>query len=455
MYKRIGVYFILYVITAGIIASVVFLSPTNDDTYPFLRFLVSLTGSFLLIKYVKSFIYMNIAPWYLVQKKQRERKCPAASYNPLVSVIIPAYNEEIGLVNTVKTILLSEYKNLEVIVVNDGSTDKSHERMTKFAREWRSQVRKSGRTDIKLKYSYKENGGKGRALNHALRRASGDIIITIDADCAILPQTIGNFVKPFADPTVSAAVGNVKIGNLDTVVGVVQYLEFLFSFYFKKAESVMGTIYIIGGAAGAFRRDVFRELGKYNHSNITEDIELSVRIQQAGKKIVYADDALVYTEGASTVASLAKQRTRWKRGWFQTFYQNPALIFSRKKQHNKILSWFLLPLGFYNNGQLIFEPWFMLFLYVYSYLIQDFSSFITWMGIESTMFYIMFVFEQGRHRNPMFLALSPIGWLLFYVSTYVEYRALLGSIWATLSKREIVWQKWERRGMMDGIAIPR
>lgn len=455
MLKKVGIYLFLYLFTLAIVISVVAFSPTNSQSFPMLRLIVSLTGSFLLIKYVKSFVYMNIAPWYAVQKLRRELKFKKKKYFPLVSVIIPAYNEEIGLIETVKTLLASEYTNLEIIVVNDGSSDRSHPRLLKFAKAWRKANRTSRRSGIRLYSYYKKNGGKGRALNYGLSRANGEIIITIDADCAVTPQTVSNFVKPFADPAVSAAVGNVKIGNLATIVGVVQYLEFLFSFYFKKAESVMGTIYIIGGAAGAFRRQVFEELGRYNHSNITEDIELSVRLQQAGKKIVYVDDALVYTEGASTVAGLAKQRTRWKRGWFQTFYQNPSLIFSRNKKHNKILSWGLIPLGFYNNGQLLFEPWFMLFLYIYCYLIQDFSSFITWMGIESTMFFTMFIFEPGRHRNASFLALAPIGWLLFYLSTYVEYRALLGSIWATLSKKEITWQRWERRGVMDGVGFAR
>lgn len=414
-----------------------------------LRFIVGVIVSLLVVKYVKSFIYMNISPWYAVQKLLREKRYPSSGYRPLVSVIIPAYNEEVGLLNTVKTLLNSEYKNLEVIVVNDGSTDTSHSIMTKFSHSWNKDAVTDGlkQKKVALRYFYKENGGKGRALNYGIEKARGEIIMSIDADCALTPQTIGNFIKPFADPRVSAAVGNVKIGNVTSVVGVVQYLEFLFSFYFKKAESVMGTIYIIGGAAGAFRREVFEELGMYNHSNITEDIELSVRLQEAGKKIVYVDDAVVYTEGASTVSGLAKQRTRWKRGWFQTFYQHPALIFSRKPGHNKILSWFLIPFGYYGNGQLTFEPWFMIFLYIYSYLIQDFSSFITWIGIESSMFFILFFFEKGNHRKASFLALAPIAWLLFHVTTYIEYRALLGSIWATLTKREITWQKWQRQGV--------
>jgi len=119
-----------------------------------------------------------------------------------------------------------------------------------------------------------------------------------------------NFVKYFELPNVMAAVGNVKIGNTNSLIEIVQYLEFLFSFYFKKCDSIMNSIYIIGGAAGAFRKEVFEKLGGYDVKNITEDIELSFRIQHAGMKIVYAEDAIVYTEGATDFKGLIKQRLR-------------------------------------------------------------------------------------------------------------------------------------------------
>ncbi|MGH7141182.1 MAG: glycosyltransferase, partial [Minisyncoccia bacterium] len=325
----------MYALTIGIVASTFLLSPHSRNDFPLIRAFIIVFASILLTKY---FLYMILAPWSDVAVALQHRRFGARPYTPLVSVIILAWNEEVGIVQTVRTILQSTYRNVEVIVVNDGSTDNSDRIMREFVAKHERVSAHAGGQKINLKYFYKENGGKGRALNYGLAQAQGDIVISIDADCALTPETIGNFVTCFRDPKVMAAVGNVKIGSTRSLIGTVQHLEFLFSFYFKKAESLLNTIYIIGGAAGAFRREVLERLNGYDSSNITEDIELSVRIQKAGMKIVYASEAIVYTEGASTITGLMKQRLRWKRGRFQTFRQHRDLFFSLSRSHNKWLT---------------------------------------------------------------------------------------------------------------------
>lgn len=435
------VYITLYLITTGIIASVFLWTPHAANDFPLLRNVIIVFATVLLTKY---FFYMITAPWFEVWKRNDEKKW--LKKNPKVSILIPAYNEEVGLLSTVKTILASEYRNIEVIVINDGSTDSSDQKMQEFL------AAQNVWEGIEVKYFYKENGGKGRALNYGLEKAAGDIIMSIDADCVLTPTTVGNFVKRFDNPHVMAAVGNVSIGNTDTLLGTIQYLEFLFSFYFKKAESLLGTIYIIGGAAGAFRKEVFEQLGGYNPANITEDIELSVRIQAAGMKIVYASDAMVYTEGAVSLKGLVKQRLRWKRGRFQTFFSHRHLFFSLHKKHNKLLTFIMLPLAYFGDVQLFFELPFLAFLYVYSYLTHDFSSFISGVIVVSSMFIVQIAFDGRKKGKLLLILLAPIGWLLFYVSTYVEFLALIKSVWASISKKEVTWQKWQRQGV--GIAMP-
>lgn len=277
--------------------------------------------------------------------------------------------------------------------------------------------------------------------------ASGDILLSIDADCVVMPDTVKNFVRCFVDPEVKAAVGNVKIGNVKKLIGSLQYLEFLFSFYFKKADSFMNTIYIIGGAAGAFRKEVLDQLGGYNTKNITEDIDLSVRIQDLGMKIVYVDKAIVYTEGASELKGLMKQRLRWKRGRFETFMENKHLFFSTQKHHNKILTWIILPLAWFGEVQLSSELFFLVFLYIYSYLSNDFSSFISGIVVVGSMFFVQMFFDDTKTQKFSFYILMPIGWLLFYISTYVEFNALFKSVWGLVRKQELKWQKWQRQGV--------
>lgn len=446
-FKKVIVYVLLHVVTFAIILSVFVLQPKQTHDFPVLRAIIIFFASVLLTKY---FIYMFISPWHDVQVAYHDikRAKTIKRYRPLVSVMIPAWNEEVGILDTIESLLKSTYKKVELIVVNDGSTDDSDRMIREYVDRYYAE-HPSSRRRIEIVYHYKQNGGKGAALNTAIELSRGDILMSIDADCLVLPDTIKNFVRHFADPKVMAAVGNVKVGNTKTIIGVIQYLEFLFSFYFKKADSLMNTIYIIGGAAGAFRRKALDVVGVYNTKNITEDIDLSLRIQVAGFKIVYASDALVYTEGASELGSLMKQRLRWKRGRFETFFENSHMFFSLKKKHNKILCWIILPLAYFGEMQLALELFFVAFLYVYSFLINDFSSFISGIIVVSSMFFVQMFFDDRKNQGLGFYLLSPIGWLLFYISTYVEFNALIKSVWGLIRKKELKWQKWKREGLVE------
>ncbi|MBY0310059.1 glycosyltransferase family 2 protein [Patescibacteria group bacterium] len=439
MLKNLIIYGAMYGLTIFIVTSMFLASPEVDEGLKFIALIIAVFASTLITKYVKGFAFMVVGPWYDVWKYLDNRTYAAKPHT--VSILIPAYNEEVGLLSTVKSVLMNDYPHIELIVVNDGSKDNSDTMMRDYVASVKLPRGK------KLLYFYKENGGKGRALNYALERATGDIIMSIDADCLLEKNTVRNFVRRFDNPTVMAAVGNVKVGNPDNPVTMLQKLEFQFTFYWKKAESVMGIIYIIGGAAGAFRREVFEKFGGYDVSTITEDIDLSVKIQSEGMNIVYADDAVVYTEGANTLKGLVKQRIRWKYGWLMTFANHTNMIFSRKKQHNKILCWFAIPLNYFTSALLFVEPWIILLLYIYCTLTQDYTPFITWIILESLPFFVHALYDDRTLRKVSFFAIAPISWILFHISTYVEYRALIGSLGDIVRRREATWGTWTRTGV--------
>lgn len=444
--RKLIVYGALYAATIGIIASLFVLEPLPRTPVPLVRTIIIVFATILLLKY---FMYMLISPLYDVWRERHRARFRDAmrAYSPLVSVIVPAWNERVGVLQTVRSVLESTYAPLEVIVINDGSTDSSDAIIRAFQDELAQEPdRYPGKT---LVYRYKENGGKGKALNEGIAVSMGEIVVSIDADCYVTPDAIANLVPLFADPSIMAVVGNVKIGNTKSILGTVQYLEFLFAFYFKKADTLLNTIYIIGGAAGAFRREVFGKVGMYDTLHITEDIDLSVRMQEAGMRIVYAADAVVYTEGANSLKGLMKQRLRWKHGRFKTFWDHRSLFFSRREGRSRALTFLILPLALFGDSQLFAEVTFLIFLYAYSWWAHDFSSFVSGIVVVSAMFAVQ-MFDNGKEsRRLSFLALAPIGWLLFYVSTYVEHMALLKSFWAWARGRSVGWQRWKRRGVLD------
>jgi poly-beta-1,6-N-acetyl-D-glucosamine synthase len=437
----------LYAVTIAIFAASLLLKPEETDSSSIFHFLILFFASVFLTKH---FFYMIVSPLHdvrtTIEKKYWKKERP--NYYPLVSVVVPAWNEEVGIIHTLLSVLGASYERIEVVVVNDGSTDNSDELIKVFIERY-NKIPAEVRGERSIVYRYQQNGGKGAALNTAISISSGDIIVSVDADCLLEEDTIANFVEYFRNPYVAAAVGNVKIGNTKSFIGLTQALEFLFSFYFKKADSFLNTIYIIGGAAGAFRREVFEELGGYSSQNITEDIELSMRIQDAGLRIVYASDAVVYTEGASDLESLKKQRLRWKRGRFQTFGEYWHMFFSRQNRHNKLLSWFVLPLALLGEFQLLFELPFIAFILFYSIFASNFLPLASGIIFVITMFFIQVIFDDRVDKRLSFCALAPTVWLFFYVIVFVDVNALIKSIVGLVRGEEVKWQRWQRKGLLS------
>ena len=302
----------------------------------------------------KYLFYVLSSPIYNLTKKKLLKRSNDLSKEEIekkikVSVVVPAWNEEVGVITSVRSLLNSDYTNLEVIVVNDGSTDRTDLKVRKFLESAEyERIKKTGR---KLKYIAKENGGKGSALNAGIKKSTGEIIVTMDADTVFEKDAIYEVAKYFLNPEIDAAVGNVKVANSKSVVGIIQQIEYTVGFYFKRTHSVFNCEYIIGGAFGVFRRRVFKKYGLFDVKNKTEDIELSTRLQYHGCKMIFIEDAIAYTEGPVSVDGLMKQRLRWKKGRLDTFWTHRSLFFSRDKKHNKVLTHYLLPitlfLGFY------------------------------------------------------------------------------------------------------------
>lgn len=411
-----------------------------------LRDMTVVFAGLMLVRY---WLFLMIAPWHSAKEELRQIRIrkyyPERIYNyaPLVSVIVPAWNEEVGILRTISSLLNNTYPHIEIVVVNDGSTDASHKVVIDFLK----QREHDGVSNKLLKYYYKENGGKGTALNHGIERARGEIIVTMDADSIFHHQAIERLVSYFRDPSISAAVGNVKIANNGTLVGQIQSLEYQFGFYFKRAHSVLNAEYIYGGACAAFRRsETFDSLGLFDTLNKTEDIEMSLRTKYAGLKAVFAENVICYTEGASTITGLVNQRLRWKKGRLDTLVKYRQMFFSLKKHHNNWLCFFILPYSLLGELQLLFEPIGIALLLSYSIISGDYLSLGLGIFFIFVTYFVVacFNFEKFNWR---ILLKFPFTWPLFYVTTWIEYMVLLRSIKMAVRGHEIDWQRWERKGV--------
>jgi peptidoglycan/xylan/chitin deacetylase (PgdA/CDA1 family) len=255
-----------------------------------------------------------------------------ATYRPKVAVLVPAYNEEKVIERTVRSVLDSDYPNLHVIVIDDGSKDRTLE----VARRAFAQEEAEGRVLILTK----PNAGKAEALNFGLEHLTDEeIFVGIDADTIIAHDAISHLVPHFINPKVGAIAGNAKVGNRVNLWTRWQALEYITSQNFeRRALNTMGAVSVVPGAIGAWRVSAVQQAGGYHVDTVAEDADLTMALLRRGYRVEYEDQALAYTEAPTTANGLMRQRFRWSFGILQSLYKHRG-VFARKGA----LGWVALP----------------------------------------------------------------------------------------------------------------
>jgi cellulose synthase/poly-beta-1,6-N-acetylglucosamine synthase-like glycosyltransferase/spore germination protein YaaH/peptidoglycan/xylan/chitin deacetylase (PgdA/CDA1 family) len=246
-----------------------------------------------------------------------------AAYRPQVAVLIPAYNEEKVIERTIQGALDSDYPNLRVIVIDDGSKDRTLE----IARRAFAAEEADGRVLILTK----PNSGKAEALNLGLKHiGDAELFVGIDADTIIAPDAIARLVPHFLNPKVAAVAGNAKVGNRVNLWTRWQALEYITSQNFeRRALNTMGAVSVVPGAIGAWRVAPVREAGGYHVDTVAEDADLTMALLRSGYRVQYEDRALAFTEAPTTANALMRQRFRWSFGILQAVFKHRA-VFARK-----------------------------------------------------------------------------------------------------------------------------
>ncbi|HVO57582.1 MAG TPA: glycosyltransferase [Dongiaceae bacterium] len=249
---------------------------------------------------------------------------------PGVTVLIPAHNEEGVIVQTVTSVLASDYPDMHVIVVDDGSTDDTGMLLdSHFGDEPRVQI------------IHQVNRGKAAALNNALTHAKTEIVVTIDADTEIEPDAIRQLLRHFSDPKLGAVAGNVKVGNRSRWLTRWQALEYITSQNMeKRAFDLLNCITVVPGALGAWRREAIAAAGGITADTVAEDADLTVAIRRLGWRVSYEERAIAWTEAPETPGVLIRQRFRWTFGTLQSFWKHRDTLFRPKYG---TLGWIALP----------------------------------------------------------------------------------------------------------------
>jgi cellulose synthase/poly-beta-1,6-N-acetylglucosamine synthase-like glycosyltransferase len=238
----------------------------------------------------------------------------------LVSVLIPCFNEAAVIESSIRQILASDWTDLEILVLDDGSTDATS-----------AIVEKAFKDESRVRLMKFENGGKARALNRGLEVATGEIVVALDADTQFPSETIGRLARWFADPHIGAVAGNALVGNRMNLITRWQALEYVTAQNLeRRALAVLGAVTVVQGAVGAWRRAALEQLGGYPTDTLAEDQDLTIAIQQAGWKVTFDSEAVAFTESPDSISGLLKQRFRWSFGTLQCLWKHRSGMFDRK-----------------------------------------------------------------------------------------------------------------------------
>jgi peptidoglycan-N-acetylglucosamine deacetylase len=278
------------------------------------------------------------------RKERKEKRKIDLTYLPKVSIIVPAYNEEVNAVRTVNGLLLSDYPNFDIIFVDDGSKDKTY-----------ANILAAFENNLKVRVLTKPNGGKASALNFGIEQADGEILVCIDADTILTRDAISLMIPFFVDGKVAGVAGSVRVGNTLNLLTNWQSIEYITSQNFdRRAFDFVNAILVIPGAIGAFRKSAIDEIGAFTTDTLAEDCDLTLRLLCAGYIVRTCNEAMALTEAPEDRPMFLKQRFRWSFGMMQSFWKHRDLLFSFKKIN---IGWIVLPnLLIYNFIIPLFSP---------------------------------------------------------------------------------------------------
>jgi cellulose synthase/poly-beta-1,6-N-acetylglucosamine synthase-like glycosyltransferase len=259
--------------------------------------------AFLLALTLRQFLFLFFSAR---EESRREAVAPAGDLPP-ISILVPAYNEGLVIESSIEELLRLDYPKLEIVVVDDGSTDDTFERAQRAA---------AGREGVKV--LRKPNSGKAKTLNFALAQASHPYVFCMDADSHVAAGALKAGMRHFVDKRIAAVAGSVLVLNQKSAVARFQATEYLTGLnFYKAAQSFFGLVTIIPGPSGLFRGDVLRALGGYEADTFAEDCDLTLRLLMAGHRVVYEPAMEVRTEVPEKLQALIRQRYRWTRGTLQ------------------------------------------------------------------------------------------------------------------------------------------
>lgn len=433
---------------------------------------------FTLLVFVVNLILVFRSFW--IYKKDKPQRTFKKGTSPKVTILVPAYNEQVNILNSVESMLKQDYENFDVVIINDGSTDdtankiRKHFKLKKINEE---EIRQSSINNHKkilgvykkdnIIFVDKENGGKGDALNAGFAFSDSEWFLGVDGDTLLEPHAISTYMITRKEE-VEAMASMVGIVNSNKVVEGrvvdnkvpdgfwerVQWMEYNRSYsLMRHSMKDKDILTVIPGCCSLISRNMIEKTGGYKQNHLGEDMEITLNIHKCKGKTQFISEVLSWTEAPDNLKDLGKQRVRWFRGALQSFIQHKNLLFNKNK---KVLGFFMIPLVWVVD---IFGAWiellgWILAIYTIVFYSYDYTFFLLlWCLIvachfTNTLLGLVFMDKNlQKIKNKRYIV--PIALLEGFTFHYFYVYWIIKAHILEMLKIKRNWNQVERKGFIE------
>jgi biofilm PGA synthesis N-glycosyltransferase PgaC len=398
-----------------------------------LQIAIAFVLTFLVVLIVRYVLLLWLSYLQHIENRGRDAEC---THQPPVTILVPVYNEEAVIAPALRSLLELRYPAFHVIVVDDGSTDRTFERACALAGRY-------GESTIRV--VRKNNGGKASALNTGITLATTEFVLCMDGDSSLHPDTLKSAMRHFVDPRVGAVAGNVKVVNRHNVWTRLQALEYVEGLNTaRRAQGFLRVVNIIPGPIGVFRRDALLRAGGYDTDTFAEDADLTLKLLTAGWHVAYEERAIAYTEAPERYLDLVKQRYRWTRGILQALRKRASWLGAPQRG---VALWLSLLVMLFEAvvwptmnvvGNLLFT--------IAALSAGAASGVLYWWALLTMLDVAAALYAVGMEGEDLRLIPYAVGYRFFFI-TMIDVAKLFATV-EEIARVRMTWGKLERAGRL-------
>jgi len=398
-----------------------------------LQIAIAFVLTFLVVLIVRYVLLLWLSYLQHIENRGRDAEC---THQPPVTILVPVYNEEAVIAPALRSLLQLRYPVFHVIVIDDGSSDRTVERASAVAGRY---------GDSTIRVVRKRNGGKASALNTGISMATTEFVLCMDGDSCLHRDTLKYAMRHFVDPRVGAVAGNVKVVNRDNLWTKLQALEYVEGLNTaRRAQGFLRVVNIIPGPIGVFRREALLRAGGYDTDTFAEDADLTLKLLTAGWHVAYEERAIAYTEAPEHYLDLIKQRYRWTRGILQALRKRASWLGAPQRG---VALWLSLLVMLFEAvvwptmnvvGNLLFT--------VVALSVGAASGVLYWWALLTMLDVAAALYAVGMEGEDLRLIPYAVGYRFFFI-TMIDVAKLFATA-EEVARVRMTWGKLERAGRL-------